>query len=91
MIAYLEASTGRDLDVMIGKPSPIITEMALAGIGLSADQCLMVGDRLGTDIAMGRTAGLDTALVLTGVTSREDMEGAEEAPTWVLGSVAEIE
>ena len=91
IIAYLEASTGRSLEVMIGKPSRIITEMALATIDLTADQCLMIGDRLGTDIAMGRTAGLDTALVLTGVTTREDLEGADVEPTWVLGSVAEIE
>lgn len=91
MIAYLEASTDRKLEVMIGKPSPIITQMALAQIGLTAEQCLMIGDRLGTDIAMGATAGLDTALVLTGVTSREDLTASGSQPTWVLESVAEIE
>ncbi len=90
IIAYLEASTGRPLDVMIGKPSPIITEMALAGIGLEAEQCLMVGDRLGTDIAMGETAGLDTALVLTGVTDRDELTRSDTEPTWVVESVAEI-
>lgn len=91
MIAYLEASTGRRLEVMIGKPSPIITQMALAEIGLQAHQCLMIGDRLDTDMAMGRTAGLDTALVLTGVTSRENLAASGAKPTWVLESVAEIE
>lgn len=90
IIAYLEASTGRRLDVMIGKPSPIITEMALAEIGLSVDQCLMVGDRLDTDMAMGVTSGLDTLLVLTGVTERDSVARAEITPTWVLDSVAEI-
>ena len=90
MIAYLQASTDRMLEVMIGKPSPIITEMALARIGLTADQCLMIGDRLGTDIAMGETAGLDTALVLTGVTSRDDFERSDAEPTYVLESVVEI-
>jgi len=91
MIAYLEASTDRRLEVMVGKPSPIITEMALAEVGLAPEQCLMIGDRLGTDIAMGATAGLDTALVLTGVTSREMLDASSAKPTWVLGSVAEIE
>ncbi|MGI5819872.1 MAG: HAD-IIA family hydrolase [Armatimonadota bacterium] len=91
MIAYLEASTGRRLEVMIGKPSPIITRMALAEIGLEADRCLMIGDRLDTDMAMGRTAGLDTALVLTGVTDRAELETSDARPTWVLESVAEIE
>jgi len=89
-IAYLEASTGRELEVMIGKPSPIITTMALAGIGLSARDCLMVGDRLDTDMAMGETAGLDTALVLTGVTSREQAAKSDRHPTYTLESVAEL-
>jgi arabinose operon protein AraL len=91
MIAYLEASTDRKLEVMIGKPSPIITEMALAEVGLTPERCLMIGDRLGTDIAMGETAGLDTALVLTGVTTREMLAASSAKPTWVLESVAEIE
>ncbi len=89
-IAFLEASTGRTLDVMVGKPSPIITQMALAGIGLRSEQCLMVGDRLDTDMAMGETAGLHTALVLTGVTSAEDLARSERRPTYVLESVAEL-
>lgn len=90
IIAYLEASTGRKLDVMIGKPSPIITEMALEEIGLTAEQCLMVGDRIDTDMAMGDSSGLDTALVLTGVTEREDLTRSDTKPTWILESVAEI-
>lgn len=89
-IAYLEASTGRRLEVMIGKPSPIITQMALAGIGLRPDQCVMVGDRLDTDMAMGEVSGLDTALVLTGVTSEADLRASERRPTYVLRSVAEL-
>jgi len=89
-IAYLEASTGRKLEVLIGKPSPIITRMALAGIGLRPEQCLMVGDRLDTDMMMGRTAGLDTALVLTGVTDEADLASWEPRPTYVLSSVAAL-
>lgn len=89
-IAYLEASTGRTLEVLIGKPSPIIIEMALAQIGLPAGECLMVGDRLNTDIAMGEAGGLDTALVLTGCTSEEDLRASTRNPTHVLASVAEL-
>jgi len=89
-IAALEATTGRQLEVMIGKPSPVITEMALAQLGLSAEECLMVGDRLSTDMAMGASAGLDTALVLTGVTSPQDLEDAQQRPTYVLESIAEL-
>lgn len=89
-IAYLEASTGRGLEVMIGKPSPIITEMALAQMGLGPQDCLMVGDRLNTDMAMGESAGLDTCLVLTGCTSRGDLRASTRKPTYVLDSVAEL-
>ena len=89
-IAALQASTGRQLEVMIGKPSPIITEMALDHLELTADECLMVGDRLATDMAMGACAGMDTALVLTGVTSPEELEGAQWRPTYVLESIADL-
>ncbi len=89
-IAYLEASTGRKLEVLIGKPSPIIIEIALARIGLPAEDCLMVGDRLNTDIAMGDAGGLDTALVLTGCTSEEDLRASTRNPTHVLAGVAEL-
>ncbi len=89
-IAYLEASTGRALEVMIGKPSPIITQMALEQIGLDATDCLMIGDRLDTDMAMGESGGLDTCLVLTGCTTEEDLQASTRTPTWVLESVAAI-
>lgn len=89
-IAALEATTGRQLEVMIGKPSPIITEMALAELGLSATDCLLVGDRLETDMAMGAAAGMDTALVLTGVTSRGDLQSAAHSATYVLESIAAV-
>jgi arabinose operon protein AraL len=89
-IAALEATTGRKLEVMIGKPSSVITEMALAELGLGPSECLMVGDRLETDMAMGAAAGLDTALVLTGVTRRQDLECACYSPTYVLESIADL-
>ncbi len=89
-IAYLEASTGRKLEVMIGKPSPIITQMALAEMGLGPRDCLMVGDRLETDVAMGQSAGLDTCLVLTGCTCREALLSSARKPTYVLDSVAAL-
>lgn len=89
-IAALEATSGRTLEVMIGKPSPIIMEMALAGLGLGAAECLMVGDRLETDITMGVAAGSATALVLTGVTRRQDLRSASCRPTYVLESIAEL-
>lgn len=89
-IAYLEASTGRELEVMIGKPSPIITKLSLGEVGLQPEECLMTGDRLDTDILMGETGGLDTCLVLTGCTCREDLRASTRNPTHVLDSVADL-
>ncbi len=89
LIAFLEATTGRRVEEIAGKPSAHILSAALARLGLEAGRCLMVGDRLATDIAMGAAAGMDTALVLSGVTSREALADSDAQPTYVLDSVAD--
>jgi len=89
VIAFLEATTGRTLDRVLGKPSTDILQAAMTHLGVGAEGCLMVGDRLATDMAMGLEAGIDTALVLTGVTSRDDLVPGIR-PTYVLESVADI-
>ena len=68
----------------------MIMEMALERLGLPADACLMVGDRLETDIAMGRHVGMSTALVLSGVTRREDLSHSSIQPDYVLESIADL-
>ncbi len=90
VIAFLEATTGRSCELIAGKPSPLILNAALSRLGVPRDAALMVGDRLGTDIRMGNELGLDTALVLTGVTTREMLAESGLRPTYVLPSVAEI-
>lgn len=90
VIAFLEATTGRRVEMVAGKPSRHILEAAVARLGVPMTRCLMVGDRLATDIAMGQRAGIDTALVLTGVTTRAMLAESDVQPTYVLESVAEI-
>jgi len=90
VIAFLEATTGRRIELIAGKPSRHILDAAIARLGVSAVRCLMVGDRLATDIAMGHEAGIDTALVLTGVTTREALAASPVQPTHVLASVADV-
>jgi ribonucleotide monophosphatase NagD (HAD superfamily) len=63
---------------------------ALDRLRLPADACLMVGDRMETDILMGQQAGMATVLVLTGVTQREDLDHAPVQPDYVLESIAEL-
>ena len=90
MMAAVEAVTGTAVEVVVGKPSPIILEVALEALGVAAADCAIVGDRLETDIAMGKRLGLGTVLVLTGVTAPGDPRIAETAPDLVLPSVREL-
>ena len=90
IIGALEGCSGRQLELVVGKPSPLIVEMAMERLGLPAEACLVVGDRLETDIVMGQRAGMATALVLTGVTRREALAGAEVRPDYVLESITEV-
>lgn len=89
-IAGLEHITGRKLELLAGKPSPLTLHMALEKLGCSAETCLMTGDRLETDIRMGQEAGMRTAVVLTGVTRREDLAGSPVRPDFILDSLSEI-
>lgn len=83
-IAALHHLTGRWPELIAGKPSALMAQVALERLGLSPARCLMVGDRMETDIRMGHQAGMKTAVVLTGVTRREDLPHAEPAPDYVL-------
>lgn len=90
-IGAIEGVTGRELDRLMGKPSETMLETAVGKLGLDPEECLLVGDRLETDIEMGTRAGMTTALVLTGVTDRSDLGDASVRPDHVLDSLAEIE
>ena len=90
MMAAVEAVTGESVEIVVGKPSPIILETALARLGVGAGDCVIVGDRLETDIVMGKRHGLTTVLVLSGVTRAGDPRIAEVGPDAVLPSVREL-
>jgi len=88
MMGAIEGVTGRKPELICGKPSPQMLAVALERLQLPMDKCLMIGDRLETDIKMGCDLGIDTALVLTGITTREMLETSPIKPTYVLESVA---
>jgi phosphoglycolate/pyridoxal phosphate phosphatase family enzyme len=90
MIAAVEAVTDRKVDIVVGKPSPIMLEEALEVVALPAGQCAIVGDRLDTDIAMGKRQGMGTVLVLTGITRSGDPRIGEVAPDVVLPSIRDV-
>ncbi|RME51782.1 MAG: HAD-IIA family hydrolase [Caldilineae bacterium] len=89
-IAALEHMTGRRLELLAGKPSPLMVQAAAELLHLPPERCLMVGDRLETDIRMGREAGMHTAVVLTGATSPEQAASAAPPPTFVLANLGAL-
>jgi phosphoglycolate/pyridoxal phosphate phosphatase family enzyme len=90
MMAAVEAVTGERVETVVGKPSPIILEVALGRLGVTAAECVIVGDRLETDIVMGKQHGLATVLVLSGITRAGDPRIAEMGPDAVLPSIREL-
>jgi arabinose operon protein AraL len=90
MIAAVEAVTDRKVEAIVGKPSPIILEVALAALGVPARDAAIVGDRIETDIVMGRRLGLGTVLVLSGITRADDPRIAAIAPDHVVRSVRDL-
>jgi arabinose operon protein AraL len=89
-IAALEHMTGRKLELLAGKPSIMMMQVALEKLDLPAKRCMMVGDRLETDIHMGQTAGMYTTATLTGASSREQAEALNPAPDIIVDSLLEL-
>lgn len=89
IVAAIEAGTGTTCIQNVGKPDPFMLEAALTRIGLDASDCVMTGDRLGTDIRMAIDAGMASALVLTGETTVDMLAGtpANLRPNYVLSRV----
>lgn len=75
--------------IFIGKPESIIMEQALAVLGTTKEDTIMVGDNYDTDILAGINAGMDTLLVHTGVTKKEHLPSIEIKPTYVVDSLAD--
>ena len=90
MIAAVEAVTDTKVELIVGKPSPIILEVALRALGCAASESVIVGDRVETDMVMGKRLGLATILVLSGVTHADDPRIAALGPDHVLRSVREL-
>ena len=90
IVAAIEACTGTKCQVNAGKPDRLMLDTAMRRIGLPAQDCVMIGDRLSTDIAMAVAAGMDSALVLTGETTLPMLAAAGIRPTWVLRRIDEL-
>jgi HAD superfamily hydrolase (TIGR01457 family) len=94
MIAAIEAVTQKKVEVIVGKPSPLMIQAAIDAMGLRPEECILIGDRLETDIRMGKEAGIATGIVLTGVTSEEALKEIKHTPSqpdFVFQSISDVE
>ena len=88
--ALIEEASGY-APYFVGKPNPLILRLALRYIDEHSESTIMVGDRMDTDVKVGLESGLETILVLSGVTKREDIGKFPYRPNHILDSVADIE
>lgn len=90
LVALIEKATGRQA-YSVGKPNPLMMRTALQQLREHSENAVMVGDRMDTDIIVGLESGMETILVLTGVTRREDVDRFPYRPNHILESVAAIQ
>jgi arabinose operon protein AraL len=94
MIAAIEAVTGKKVEIVAGKPSRIMIQTLLDVLGLRAEDCILIGDRIETDIKMGKEAGMATGIVLTGVTDEKTLmqyKHTSDQPDFIFQSIADVE
>ena len=87
--ALISRATGVE-PYFVGKPNPLMMRSALNAIDAHSETTAMIGDRMDTDVVAGLEAGLETILVLTGVTTRPEAERFPYRPAHIVESVAEL-
>ncbi|MEU9747467.1 HAD-IIA family hydrolase [Streptomyces niveus] len=87
--ALITKATGKD-PYFIGKPNPLMMRTGLNALGAHSESSAMIGDRMDTDILAGLEAGMETFLVLTGVTGTADIDQYPFRPTNVVDSIADL-
>jgi NagD protein len=87
--ALIARATGRE-PYFVGKPNPLMMRSALRAIGAHSESTLMIGDRMDTDVRSGLEAGLQTILVLSGISGAETAERFPYRPTLVIESIAQL-
>lgn len=90
MAALIETASGKS-PFYVGKPNPLMMRTALNYLDVHSEDTVMIGDRMDTDIVAGVESGMETILVLSGVTARDDVDRHPYQPSHIVESVAEIE
>lgn len=89
MAALIQSATGV-APFFVGKPNPLMMRTALNYLGAHSEETVMIGDRMDTDIVAGVSSGMETALVLTGVTKGDEVARYPYQPTYILESIADL-
>ena len=89
MAALIETASGVS-PFFVGKPNPLMMRTALNYLDVHSEDTVMIGDRMDTDVIAGIESGIDTVLVLSGITLKEDIKKYAYRPTFVLDGVSEI-
>lgn len=89
LVSPIELATGKPA-YYVGKPNPLMMRTGLRMLGVHSHEAAMVGDRMDTDIIAGIESGLDTVLVLSGCTAREEVQNYAYRPHYILNGVGEI-
>lgn len=90
MIAFVKASTGREPDLIVGKPNSLLVEYAAERTGIPVSAMCMIGDRLYTDIALGAATGIPTILVLSGETRAHEITESPFQPTYIFQDIQQV-
>jgi 4-nitrophenyl phosphatase len=89
LVAAVQAAT-QQVPEIFGKPERPIIDAALKQLGKTADECVIVGDNLHTDILAGHKSGMRSILMLTGVATRKEAEESKVRPTWIAENYQEL-
>ncbi len=89
LIAPIEIATGKKA-YFVGKPNALMMRIALKKLGVQREDAIVIGDRMDTDIRSGLESEIDTLLVLSGITSENDIDNFPYRPHYVLGGVADL-
>jgi 4-nitrophenyl phosphatase len=89
ILAALKTASGIE-PTIIGKPEPIMYQQAMLRLGTNKENTVALGDRLETDILGAKRAGIRSIMVLTGISTRKELETVDYAPEWVLDGLPEV-
>ena len=89
-VAQILQTATKRLPKFIGKPQPDMALLATKNSGFSADETVLVGDRLYTDIACGQNAGISTVFVLSGEGTMDDLKKSDIKPEFIKNNIREI-